>query len=369
MSSRRLNAAEKQVIVDLYRQPGETAMTLADRFGVSNSTIGRILKSGMTTLEYDGLVQQKRGRGNNDVVLAIAPPVLPITPVIMPAIVSVITPVITPIEEIAVEANRELGREFVTLANGMIGKVTSGSSLSSVMAAGNNANAGVTPVGADRGKGGPIKKSLPAKRLPDVPVESFDGDDDDEEDFNGPVNVRGNLAVDLVVDLVVDGVAGVVDDQLLEVAAELGSVVVHLDDDELEDDLEEGLDEDFDDDFDDDGSGALPGLQIASRGQLTVRPLIEATLARICYLVVDRAAELIAPPLRDFGDLGMMSQDEAAIRTLPIFDNHRVAKRFANVRTQRVIKVPDSQIFYKVARHLQAKGINRLLVDGQVYSL
>jgi DNA-binding MarR family transcriptional regulator len=63
MSSRRLNAAEKQVIVDLYRQPGETAMTLADRFGVSNSTIGRILKSGMTTLEYDGLVQQKRGRG------------------------------------------------------------------------------------------------------------------------------------------------------------------------------------------------------------------------------------------------------------------------------------------------------------------
>jgi hypothetical protein len=363
MSSRRLNAAEKQVIVDLYRQPGETAMTLADRFGVSNSTIGRILKSGMTTLEYDGLVQQKRGRGN-DVVLAIAPPVLPITPVVAPVIVSVIAPVAMPIEEIAVEppsreSGRELGREFVTLANGMIGKVTSGSSLSSVMAGG---NAGITTtVGADRGKGGPIKKSLPAKRLPDVPVENFDRDDD-EEDFNRPVSVRGNLAV--------DGVPGVADDQLLEVAAELGGVVVHLDDDELEDDLEEGLDEDFDDDLDDDGSGTLPGLQIASRGQqLTVRPLIEATLARICYLVVDRAAELIAPPLRDFGDLGMMSQDEAAIRTLPIFDNHRVAKRFANVRTQRVIKVPDSQIFYKVARHLQAKGINRLLVDGQVYSL
>jgi hypothetical protein len=354
MSSRRLNAAEKQVIVDLYRQPGETAMTLADRFGVSNSTIGRILKSGMTTEEYDGLVQQKRGRGN-DVVLSIAPPVLPITPVLKP------------IEAFAPEPEPEpeLAPGFVTLANGMIGKVTSGSSLSSVMAgAGTNVSANVMPVGADRGKGGPIKKSLPAKRLPDVPVDrvddSFDSDDD-EEDFNGPVNVRGNLAV--------DAVAGIVDDQLLEVAAELGGVVVHLDDDELEDDLEEGLDEDFDDDLDDDGSGTLPGLQIASRGQLTVRPLIEATLARICYLVVDRAAELIAPPLRDFGDLGMMSQDEAAIRTLPVFDNHRVAKRFANVRTQRVIKVPDSQIFYKVARHLQAKGISRVLVDGQVYSL
>ena len=55
-------------------------------------------------------------------------------------------------------------------------------------------------------------------------------------------------------------------------------------------------------------------------------------------------------------------------KTLPIFDNHRVARRFSN-RSQRVIKVPDGRLLYKTCYHLQAKGITRILLDGQIYSL
>jgi hypothetical protein len=36
---------------------------------------------------------------------------------------------------------------------------------------------------------------------------------------------------------------------------------------------------------------------------------------------------------------------------------------------QRVVKVPDSKVITKVSGYLQAKGITRLLIDGQVYSL
>ena len=97
--------------------------------------------------------------------------------------------------------------------------------------------------------------------------------------------------------------------------------------------------------------------------------MADAAIPKVFYLVVDRGAELIAPPLRDFGELGEMSSAEAENRTLPMFDNHRVAKRFSNVRTQRVIKVPDNQLFYKTTRHLSAKGIKRFLLDGQVYTL
>ena len=61
--------------------------------------------------------------------------------------------------------------------------------------------------------------------------------------------------------------------------------------------------------------------------------------------------------------------EETQQRTLPIFDNPRVAKRFSNQRTQRVIKVPDSKVFYKTTQHLKLKGITRLLVDGNIYSL
>jgi hypothetical protein len=96
--------------------------------------------------------------------------------------------------------------------------------------------------------------------------------------------------------------------------------------------------------------------------------LSEASLPKTCYLVVDRAAELIVRPLKEFSDLGRIPAEEVQEKTLPVFDNHRVARRFSN-RSQRVIKVPDGRMLQKTCSHLQAKGITRLLIDGQVYSL
>ncbi|MBZ8182691.1 helix-turn-helix domain-containing protein [Oscillatoria salina] len=103
-------------------------------------------------------------------------------------------------------------------------------------------------------------------------------------------------------------------------------------------------------------------------GGISVLPLSEASFPRTCYVVVDRAAELITRPLKDFADLGKIPPEEIQQTTLPVFDNHRVARRFSS-RRERVIKVPDGKMLKKVSSYLQAKGITRLLIDGQVYSL
>jgi hypothetical protein len=95
---------------------------------------------------------------------------------------------------------------------------------------------------------------------------------------------------------------------------------------------------------------------------------VENAIPKICYVVVDRASELITRPLKDFAELGQIPSHEVQEKTLPIFDNHRIAKRFMR-RMQRVVKVPDGRVFSKVRPYLQAKGITRLLIDGQVYSL
>ncbi len=120
--------------------------------------------------------------------------------------------------------------------------------------------------------------------------------------------------------------------------------------------------------------GSLLGLRssgesIGLRAQtlIQVLPLSQASLPKICYLVVDRAAELITRPLKAFGELGQIPTAEIREKTLPVFDNHRVARRFAT-RHQRVFKVPDGKMLQKTAPYLQAKGITRLLIDGQVYS-
>ena len=147
-----------------------------------------------------------------------------------------------------------------------------------------------------------------------------------------------------------------------------------LDEEALEDDLDDDLDDDDldDDDLDDDADlsdeGDFTGIQVRSDRQIQVLPLSEATIPRTCYVVVDRASELITRPLKDFAELGQIPTEEIQEKTLPIFDNHRIAKRFLR-RMQRVVKVPDGQILKKVRPYLQAKGITRLLIDGQIYSL
>jgi transposase-like protein len=102
--------------------------------------------------------------------------------------------------------------------------------------------------------------------------------------------------------------------------------------------------------------------------EVEVLPLSQAKFPKTCYLVIDRGANLITKPLKEFSDLGKIPNVETQQKTLPIFDNHRVARRFSN-RSQKVIKVPDGKMIKKTKQHLEAKGIKRILMDGKVYML
>lgn len=133
-----------------------------------------------------------------------------------------------------------------------------------------------------------------------------------------------------------------------------------------EEDLEEDYDEE-DDDWEEEAEIAI-AESLPKNVSVKVLPLSEANLPKTCYLVIDRSAELITRPLKEFAHLGKIPQEEVQEKTLPVFDNQRIARRFSN-RSQRVIKVPDSRILKKTSSYLKAKGITRLLINGQVYSL
>ncbi len=132
-------------------------------------------------------------------------------------------------------------------------------------------------------------------------------------------------------------------------------------------DVSDDLDEDDldEDDLDEDD---LDEKTVILFNKIKVLPLSLAKFPNICYLVIDTNSELITRPLKDFRELGEIPSQETSQKTLPIFDNHRVAKRFSN-RRGKVIKVSDSSIFHKTSTYLAAKGITRLLIDGKIYSL
>jgi transposase-like protein len=157
-------------------------------------------------------------------------------------------------------------------------------------------------------------------------------------------------------------------DELSEILLDLGqsSNQSFSETEDEDDDDFDGLDDDDDGDFD----GFLSGddLQIKSDSLVEVMPFADAVLPKTCYLVIDRTAELVTRPLKDFGELGQIPEAEIQARTLPIFDNHRIARRFSH-RNQRIIKVPNAEMLKKTSLQLSAKGITRLLVNGHIYSL
>lgn len=315
MSPRKLTEEDKNNILELYRNSEATTSTLATSFGVSSSTISRFLKTSLDKAEYDDLIQKKRlartTKGETKSVTSEKKsPKSPAQQIILPP------------KQLEIMTESDSPSEEKSSPSQLIISHTPQSSENKEEKT--EVAATPKPLPSLSSKTSPIKK----KPI----VEEMLGEEDEDDDD-----------VDVAV--------------LSEILGE--------DLDDIEDEDDEDDEDTWDSEIDDVESYPHTSPVKVS---LQIRPLAEAALPRVCYLVIDRAAELIAKPLQDFADLGSIPQEEIEQKTLPVFDNHRVAKRFSH-RREKVIKVPDSRMLVKTSRHLYSKGITRLLIEGQIYSV
>ncbi|MFZ9289041.1 MAG: helix-turn-helix domain-containing protein [Vulcanococcus sp.] len=143
----------------------------------------------------------------------------------------------------------------------------------------------------------------------------------------------------------------------------------------LEDDEEYGdddIDEDsFEDDDDEEVSSTFNLKAGGASNQALVDPipLLPGLLPSSVYMLVDKVVELQAKPLNEFPELGSLPETEQERQALMLYTNPRQAKRQCG-RSQRVIKVPDSDVLQRRSSYLVAQGITRLVVEGGLlYSL
>jgi hypothetical protein len=324
MSPRKLTAADKKAIVSTYRSSPDSMAVLATRYGVSNSTVSRLLKNNIPELEYESLIADKRSQkgdfGEEETLIEL--PIGPDDETLDEKTIEDLPP--------TEMSSRRRVRRRSSAPDGEAGEM-------------------LTATGTPR----PITKAQKASI--EVPIISELAEPQEQP--------AAKIVVPRSVPIPLQPAAEALEE---DEQAELSSVASLLGED-----MGDLLDDDEDDFAEDEGWNDLSEtslIAISSAG-LQVQPLSAATLPRTCYIVVDKFAELVACPLGDFAQLGQGSAAEKPQTTLPVFDNHRVAKRFSNNRNQRVIKVPDSRVFQKTTRHLSAKGISLLLVDGQIYSL
>ena len=109
-------------------------------------------------------------------------------------------------------------------------------------------------------------------------------------------------------------------------------------------------------------------IDSAEQKDLSSVPISEIDFPKIVYMIVDKKIELEVKYLRDFPSWEFLSKEELNRKTIQIFNELKDAKRFCT-KDQKVIKVPNAEVFRIVAPILLSKGISRIINEEKLIAL
>ncbi|ABV51024.1 Conserved hypothetical protein [Prochlorococcus marinus str. MIT 9215] len=106
----------------------------------------------------------------------------------------------------------------------------------------------------------------------------------------------------------------------------------------------------------------------SSRKELSSIPISEMDFPKVVYMIVDKKIELEIRQLKDFPGWEFLPHDDLNRKTIEIFFDLNLAKRKCN-KEQKVLKVPNTNVFIIAAPMLIAKGISRIVCAESLISL
>ncbi len=104
------------------------------------------------------------------------------------------------------------------------------------------------------------------------------------------------------------------------------------------------------------------------RKELSSVPLSEVDFPKVVYMIVDKKIELEIKLLKDFPEWQFLPQDDLSRKTIEIFFDLNLAKRSCN-KEQKVLKVPNTDVFRIASPALIAKGITRIVCAENLIAL
>ena len=106
----------------------------------------------------------------------------------------------------------------------------------------------------------------------------------------------------------------------------------------------------------------------SSRKEFSSVSLSEVDFPKIVYMIVDKKIELEIKLLKDFPEWQFLPQDDLSRKTIEIFFDLNLAKRSCN-KEQKVLKVPNTDVFRIASPVLIAKGISRIVCAENLIAL
>jgi len=105
-----------------------------------------------------------------------------------------------------------------------------------------------------------------------------------------------------------------------------------------------------------------------SQKDLTSIDIKSFDFPKVVYLIVNKKIELEKKLLKDYPEWQFLSADDLEREIIEIFFDIKSAKRACN-KEQKVIKVPNPEVFRIVAPILISRGITRIVNDDKLISL
>ena len=106
----------------------------------------------------------------------------------------------------------------------------------------------------------------------------------------------------------------------------------------------------------------------SSRKELSSVSISEVDFPKVVYMVVDKKIELEIKLLKDFPEWEFLPQDDLNRKTIEIFFDLNLAKRSCK-KEQKVLKVPNTDVFRIAAPALLEKGISRIVFAENLIAL
>ena len=104
------------------------------------------------------------------------------------------------------------------------------------------------------------------------------------------------------------------------------------------------------------------------RKDLSSIPISQIDFPEMVYIIVDKKTELEIKILRDYPDWHFLPEEDLQNKTIEIYFDLKVAKRNCK-KDQKVIKVPNPNVFKIASKIMVSKGITRIICEKQLISL
>ena len=100
----------------------------------------------------------------------------------------------------------------------------------------------------------------------------------------------------------------------------------------------------------------------------TTKPISKYIFPEVVYMIINKTIELETKTLKDYPEWRFLSEKDLERETLEIFSDQKKAKKACS-KNQKLIKVPNPNVFIIASRNLKSKGISRIIHEDTLLAL